>query len=62
METINLEEILKKHSNICLDAMKEACRQTLELAAENFKEDFDNGATSLNDFKQSIIDTINQIK
>lgn len=44
METkkINLEEILKSRSNICFDdyegvitAMKEACRQTLELAVDN---------------------------
>ena len=42
MKEINLEEILKKYSNVCFDefedillAMKEACRQTLELAVEN---------------------------
>lgn len=42
MKTVNLEEILRKHSNICLDdqedvinAMREACNQTIELAAEN---------------------------
>ena len=45
---VNLEEILEKHRQMfiknsvkhpdyIMDAMKEACRQTLELAAENAK-------------------------
>jgi len=51
-----------------LDAMKEACRQTLELATKNAEcEDgaiidlgFEIIAASVN--KQSILDTINQIE
>ena len=51
-----------------INAMKEACRQTLELAAENAEcEDgaiidlgFEIIAASVN--KQSILDTINQIE
>ena len=77
---INLEEILKKHSNICIDdrenvveAMKEACKQLLELAAENaeitvkLKENcnelslLDEWTTYIVD-KQSILNTINQIE
>ena len=52
MQKINLEEILNKELNIlsirveqieklALKAMKEACRQVLELAAENAKTSHD---------------------
>ena len=44
MKEINIYEIIKKHSNICFDdydgveeAIKDACQQVLELAAENAK-------------------------
>jgi len=84
---INLEEILNEEYNLNKDedgngiyykweiikAMKEACRQTLELAAENAKVSIDriNYGCILTEFnkssvceinKQSIIDTINQIE
>ena len=48
-----------------LEAMKEACIQTLELAAENAmcNHDFDGAhGCEYNVNKQSILDTINQIK
>lgn len=81
---LNLEEILKSHSNICCDdwedviiAMKEACRQTLELAAENAdliycenECDIPENVVSTGDSeygsyyisKKSITDTINQVQ
>ena len=76
LEKINLEEILKQHSNICIDdrenvveAMKEACKQILELAAENAdfgicQNDGDCPCIQESHFidKQSILDTINQIE
>lgn len=46
-------------------AMKEACRQTLELASENFEIEYLGGNSDINDFrinKQSILDTINQVE
>ena len=44
------------------DCMKEACRQTLELAVENVVIEYDEGgATGFVD-KESILDTINQIE
>lgn len=49
-----------------LEAMKEACKQALELAAENAEgdivddSDFSNGRVVID--KQSILDTINQVK
>lgn len=62
---INLEEILKEHSNICFDdyedvisAMKDACRQALELAAENIEI---LGEYEM-ELQQSILNTINQIE
>lgn len=48
-----------------LSAMKEACRQVLELAAENAETDFDSlPYEELRYFvdKQSILNTIKQIK
>ena len=83
MKEINLEKILANCGageltvGDALDAMKEACKQVLELAAENAnlhhwdkhgrslitgnKIDFDNyGGSKVN--KQSILDTINQVK
>jgi len=72
---INLEEILVNmfkqgeafynEKDIKL-AMKEACRQTLELAAENtyatvVRDDFDGTYDAIIN-KQSILDTINQIE
>ena len=80
---INLEEILKKELNIlsisveqieksALKAMKEACKQVLELAAENAKAEIhtewegNTGSEYYTDYavvnKQSIIDTINQVE
>lgn len=94
MKTINLEEILSKHDKYndisvelessILSAMKEACKQTLELASENAETTYMCSCGSI-DFnptsdgwsckvcgkdplpeievnKQSILDTINQIK
>lgn len=73
-KTINLEKILE---SICFDenkvnnsskryilfAMKEACKQTLELVAENAKAyDTIHYWNSIVVDKQSIIDTINQIE
>lgn len=69
---IYLEEILKEYSNICFDdyddviiAMKEACRQTLELAAENAQIHIEScmGQKTGDSWvdKQSILDTIEQI-
>jgi hypothetical protein len=76
---INLEEILKSYLtleamkannsdytyNMVLAAMKEACRQTLELAVENaygYYYDQDGMEISSNIDKESIIDTIKQVK
>lgn len=75
---INLEEILNKvlgvHKDFeilsgfeitkkdCINAMKKACMQTLELAAENAKEVFDDVQREYVVDKQSILDTINQVK
>lgn len=70
---INLEEILSKRivlepSHIrkeILIAMKEACRQTLELAAENaiiFLPSHSHLHGTKNIDKQSILNTINQIE
>jgi len=62
---INLEEILKLHCNVAdydkdaiLKAMKEAIKQSLELAVENAK----CLDVNRNINKQSILDTINQIE
>ena len=75
---INLEEIMQEHvdphcflKSQCyervIDAMKEACRQALELAAENAEQDFyhddeypDRFQAVIN--KQSILDAINQVE
>ena len=71
---VNLEEILKKELNIlsisveqieksALKAMKEACKQVLELAAENAGAIGSScGFGSYWVDKQSIIDTINQVE
>lgn len=71
---VNLEEIYNQFeylsrvetdsSNIdykgnMIKAMKEACRQTLELAAENAETIW--GQTIVKVDKQSILDTINQV-
>lgn len=81
---INLEVILKQYSNICFDdyegvmiAMKEACRQTLELVSVNIgfietnsdklnSEEYQPFITADDDTvwtinKQSILDLIDQI-
>ena len=69
---INLEEILNKELNIlsisveqieksALKAMKEACKQVLELAAENATYDFTENGRGIYIDKQSIIDTINLV-
>lgn len=73
---INLEEILDLHLSLSsqtvpqkqfyISAMRDACKQTLELAAENAQagvyydgeDDTYNGKI----YKQSILNTINQIK
>lgn len=44
------------------DIMKEACRQTLELAAENAELEFGENEDEIFIDKQSILDTINQIE
>ena len=44
------------------DVMKEACRQTLELAAENAETQCDEGGETGFVNKKSILDTINQIE
>lgn len=76
---VNLEEILEKyrqmfiensvkHPDYIMDAMKEACRQTLELAAENATTSdvgfYDGEKWNSYDIvnKQSILDTINLIE
>ena len=76
---INLEEILNKELNIlsisveqieksALKAMKEACKQVLELAAENANLiEYNTNKTAFTAHnmgvnKQSIIDTINQVE
>lgn len=46
-----------------LDAMKEACKQTLELAAKNVRCDSHYGVDISHTInRQSILDTMNQIK
>ena len=75
---VNLEEILKKELiptvfagssemtfNATLRAMKEACRQVLELAAEKIKSDaLEEYGSEVPDCwsEQSILDTINQVE
>ncbi len=73
---INLEEILKSYLtveamrvnnpdytfNMVLSAMKDACKQTLELAAENATEDLSKHNMSYHFNIDSILDTIKQIK
>ena len=73
MKEINVYEIIKKHSNICFDdyegvedAIKDACQQVLELAAENafaspvYDRDILTDSCVVD--KQSILDVINQVK
>ena len=76
MQKINLEEILNKELNIlsisveqieksALKAMKEACKQILELAAEKIKSDaLEEYGSEVPDCwsEQSILDTINQVE
>jgi hypothetical protein len=80
MKAINLEEILKSYVtpevlrenkpdytfNMVLAAMKEACRQTLELAAENAEIAQNiNGCRECGAWgvsKQSILKTIKQVE
>ena len=87
MQKINLEEILNKELNIlsisveqieksALKAMKEACKQVLELAAENAEVEefyrgesyriddrfYDNDDSYIVANKQSILDTIKQVE
>lgn len=45
-----------------LCAMKEACKQLLELAAENATYDFTENGRGIYVDKQSILDTINQVE
>ena len=73
MKEINLEEILINHigfkiknedvKNLYLLAMKSACRLALELAAENVRCDAPYGVDVSHMInRQSILDTINQVK
>lgn len=84
MKTVDLEEILEKndvtmysrfhdyetHYDNVLNAMKEACKQTLELAAENADIHIPEGAyydiyvnpDMIEIDNQSILDTLNQVK
>ena len=74
MEKINLEKILKQHSNICwddydgvIDAMKEAIRQTLVLVAKEvrlteFAQEFLQEGADDAISKNSIFDVINLIE
>ena len=72
MKEINLEEIVRSSNVIfkergqyesVLELMREACRQTLELAAENVRCDAPYGVDVSHMInRQSILDTINQIK
>lgn len=73
MKKINLEEILNKFCIVegyiypvrdLKDSMKEACRQVLELAAENADVIvYSQGALGqCNVDKQSILNTINQVE
>lgn len=85
MENINLEKILQEPNifdnprrrdgwskDLVITAMREACRQVLELAAENaHAKDFIEGSTTIPALtpnidiivnKQSILDTINNIE
>ena len=52
--------------NYFINAMKEACRQTLELAAENAKTEMEYNPENITFhtivYKQSILNTINQIE
>lgn len=61
-----VEEMILSNSNAVIIAMKEACRQTLELAAENAKPivrlDIEWSKQDILINKQSILDTINQIE
>ena len=76
---INLDEIILRETDFITKrnefvynvndlrrCMKEACRQTLELAAENAEgdifedSDYSNGKVVID--RQSILDTINKIK
>lgn len=77
LKIINLEEILNNHlsyssaapvgelnKHFIILAMKEACKQTLELAAEKINESIaDLEYNSENkELQQSILNTINQIR
>lgn len=70
---VNLEEIMQQHVDphcfarkgcyeAVIDAMKEACRQVLELASENAQCDFDEGGCTEFVNEKSITDTINQVE
>ena len=67
-EDFDLKIISKLHFIACYYAMEEACKQVLELAAENaeiLRDDFNYDSqiweTEIVD-KQSILDTINQVE
>lgn len=81
-KTINLEKILDLHLSLSsqtipqkqfyVSAMRDACKQVLELAAENAFIDYEDVAQNENQYlwlreypeinKQSILNTINQIE
>lgn len=72
MRKVNLEDTLKLHCNVAeydknaiIFAMKDACRQVLELAAENIKADaLERFGTDISDCwdEDSIINTIKQVE
>ena len=77
MKTINLDEIFDSYSKLDCDysytresiliAMKEACKQTLELASENVDNVIEKSEEEIyivlaQEINNSILDTINQIE
>ena len=66
MKTVDLNAILDKHTigkintwSAYIDAMKEACEQTVALCWENY---LDNENGSVESTKRAILNTKNQIK
>jgi len=70
MKTVNLDEIFRSHNKIgfwqketvdnVLSAMREACNQSIELAADGNDNIFDNNG-KIYCSKQSILNTKSQI-
>ena len=61
-EEFDLQIISKLHFIACYYAMEEACKQVLELAAENATYNYTENGRGIYVDKQSILDTINQIE